>query len=140
MMRMNIRQVSCLIPSFAQRHRVLKLQYLILTEQDHALIGLEYTGARIICIHPYVYFAQVSQYFAALSAIAPVQGIHPTAWVSEHAIVDPSASIGPHVAIEAQAVIAANAVLSAGVVIGRGVVIGESTKIYQMSVFMTIVR
>ncbi|MCX7219327.1 MAG: UDP-3-O-(3-hydroxymyristoyl)glucosamine N-acyltransferase, partial [Burkholderiales bacterium] len=58
---------------------------LILTQSDHLQLGAAFSGARIISAQPYVYFARAAQYFAALAAIAPPLGIHPSACVSPHA-------------------------------------------------------
>ncbi|MBC3860920.1 UDP-3-O-(3-hydroxymyristoyl)glucosamine N-acyltransferase [Undibacterium jejuense] len=107
-----------------------KAAALILTEMDHAQIAAQYSGACIIVSNPYVYFARAAQYFAALKAIPPVLGVHPSAWVSPHAIVPASASIGPHVSIDAEAVIGEGAVIKAGTVIGRGVTIGDNTLLH----------
>ena len=103
---------------------------LILTPADHAQIGTEYTGARIVSDNPYVYFARAAQYFATLVAIVAPAGIHPSAWVSPHALVDATASIGAQVSIEAEAVIGAGVVIKAGSVLGRGVTIAAGSLIH----------
>ncbi len=100
---------------------------LILSEADHQQVGSGYSGARILTAEPYVYFALVAQYFAALKHIPAPKGIHPQASVSPHAVVATSASIAAHVVIEAEAVIGENVVIGAGSVIGRGVTIADES-------------
>ena len=117
-------------PKLRQQAETTRAIALILSEVDHLQIGSAYVGARIITSEPYVYFAHVAQYFAALKAIAPPVGIHPQASVSAHAVVAASASIGPHVVIEAEAVIGENVVIGAGSVIGRGVTIDDATLLH----------
>jgi len=107
-----------------------KAAALILTPADYEEISTEYAGACIVVANPYVYFARAAQYFAALVAIPPVLGAHPSAWVSPHALVAASASIGPHVTIDAQAVIGEGVVIKAGTVIGRGVTIGDNSLLH----------
>ena len=103
---------------------------LILTEADHEQIGSDYKGACIIAANPYVYFARAAQYFAALTAVEPELGVHPSAWVSPHAVIAATASIGPHVSIDAESVIGEGVVIKAGSVIGRGVAIGDHSLIH----------
>lgn len=103
---------------------------LILSDANHLQLGDVYSGARIITPEPYVYFALVAQYFAALKAIPAPVGIHLRASVSPHAVVADSASIAAHVVIEAEAVIGENVVIGAGSVIGRGVTIADGSLLY----------
>ncbi|MBC3885016.1 UDP-3-O-(3-hydroxymyristoyl)glucosamine N-acyltransferase [Undibacterium griseum] len=117
-------------PKFRQQAASTHAAALILTETDYAQISSQYRGVCILTSNPYVYFARSAQYFASLTALAPVKGIHPAAWVSPHAAIAPSASIGPHVSIEAEAVIEDDVVIHAGVSIGRGVRIGRGTVIH----------
>ncbi|MFZ6644313.1 UDP-3-O-(3-hydroxymyristoyl)glucosamine N-acyltransferase [Undibacterium sp. TJN25] len=117
-------------PKFRSQAELTKAAALILSARDQDHVGPVYTGARIVADNPYAYFAHVAQHFAALHAIPPEQGIHPTAHVSPHASVAASASIGPHATIEAEAVIGEGAVIGAGVFIGRGASIGEGTRLF----------
>jgi UDP-3-O-[3-hydroxymyristoyl] glucosamine N-acyltransferase len=113
---------------------------LIVTASDAAALGENYQGARIVTPNPYVYFARAAQYFAALSAIVPPAGVHPTAAVDASAVVDPSAHVGPHVTIEAGAQIGANAVIDAGCFIGRDAVIGEGCHLFANVTFQARCR
>ncbi len=113
---------------------------LIVTASDAAALGESYQGARIVTPNPYVYFARAAQYFAALNAIVPPAGVHPSAAVDASAVVDPSAHVGPHVTIEAGAHIGANAVIDAGCFIGRDAVIGEGSHLFANVTFQARCR
>ncbi len=63
----------------------------------------------IVAEQPYLYFAKLTQWWAAQSGQRPVAGIHASAVVDESAQIDPSASVGPLC------------------VLGRGVKIGAGT-------------
>ena len=127
----NSDQITFLSNSKLRQHVAsTKAAALILTQADHEQIGADYHGACIITSNPYVYFARAAQYFATLTAIAPVLGVHPTAWVSPHAVVSATASIGAHVSIDAEAIIGDGVVIKAGSVIGRGVTIADHSLIY----------
>jgi len=108
---------------------------LILSRADHAEIGADYSGARIVTDNPYAYFARAAQYFASLQAIPAPLGIHPSAVVDAAARVAPGASIGPLVVIEAGAEIGAGAVIDAGCFIGRGARIGADTHFHARVTF-----
>lgn len=86
-------------------------------------------GAAIVTPDPYLYFARLTQWWAARTRPARPSGRHPTAVVSE------LARIGDGVRIEAHAVIEEGAVLGDGVTvgahgfIGAGVVVGAGTRL-----------
>lgn len=104
---------------------------LILSAKDHELIGDQYPGARIICPHPYVYYARVSQWLALQKQEAGrVAGIAASASVDASANIAPSAWIGPQVTVEADVVIGPGARIDAGCFIGRGAKIGENTHLF----------
>ncbi|MES2740852.1 MAG: UDP-3-O-(3-hydroxymyristoyl)glucosamine N-acyltransferase [Pseudomonadota bacterium] len=103
---------------------------LILSAADHAVLGPDYAGARIVSANPYVYFARAAQWFAALTHVAPAPGIDPRASVGAGATIDPSAHVGPHVAIGAGATIGAGCVIEAGCVIGPEAVIGADCHLF----------
>jgi UDP-3-O-[3-hydroxymyristoyl] glucosamine N-acyltransferase len=69
-------------------------------------------GAAIVTPDPYLYFARLTQWWAAQRRRAPVVGVHASAVVEPGAVIDPTASIG------------ALAFVGAGTHIGAGVVIG----------------
>jgi UDP-3-O-[3-hydroxymyristoyl] glucosamine N-acyltransferase len=108
---------------------------VILSPADSEAIGSAYGGARILTSNPYAYFARVAQWFAALHAIPPTPGIHPSAAVAPDARVAASASIGPHVTIEAGAVVGERCVIDAGSYIGREAKIGADTHFHARVVF-----
>jgi UDP-3-O-[3-hydroxymyristoyl] glucosamine N-acyltransferase len=114
-------------PKLRHQAEATRASALILSEADHHQVGNGYSGTRILTAEPYVYFALVAQYFAALKHIPAPKGIHPQASVSPHAIVAASASIAPYAVIEAEAVIGENVVIGAGSVIGRGVTIADES-------------
>ncbi len=99
---------------------------LIISRGEHDKLTV-YSGARVISDNPYAYFARVAQYFAALTARPPVQGIHPTASVDPGARIAATASIGPMVTVEDGAEIGEHCVIGAGCFIGRDARIGAHT-------------
>lgn len=103
---------------------------LVLSAADDAAISKTYRGARIVTEQPYAYFARAAQWFAALQAIPPAAGIHPSAWVDPTARIASSAWIGPHATVEAEAQIAEHAVIDAGCYIGRGAQVGAMTHLF----------
>ena len=80
-------------------------------------------GAVIVTPDPYLYFAQLTQWWARHVRPAAPARIHPSA------VVDPTAQIAEGVTIAALAVIEAGAVLEAGVVVGSHTVVGERARI-----------
>jgi UDP-3-O-[3-hydroxymyristoyl] glucosamine N-acyltransferase len=108
---------------------------VILSASDDAIIAAEYKGARIVTNNPYAYFARAAQYFAAMEAIVPPPGIHPSACVDPSARVAASAHVGPQVVIEAGAVIGERAVIDAFCFIGRDAVVGEETHFHPRVTF-----
>ena len=69
-------------------------------------------GAAIVTPDPYLYFARLTQWWAARTRRPAVVGVHPGAVVEPGAVIDPTASIG------------ALAFIGAGARIGPGVVVG----------------
>jgi UDP-3-O-[3-hydroxymyristoyl] glucosamine N-acyltransferase len=94
-------------------------------QQDAAIAR----GAAIVTPDPYLYFARLTQWWAARRRRAPVVGVHPSAVVEPGALIDASASVG------ALAFVAAGARIGAGVVIGThghvgaDAVVGEGTRL-----------
>ncbi len=107
-----------------------KAAALILSPQDDAVVGLSYTGTRIVTANPYAYFARTSQLFAAQAEPVAAAGIHASAVIDPSAKVAASAVIGPQVVIEADAVIGADVRIDAGGFIGRDTTIGAGTRLY----------
>ena len=70
-------------------------------------------GAALVTDNPYLYFARLTQWWAARTRRPPLVGVHPSAVVEPGARIDASASIG------------ALAYIGAGATVGPGVVIGS---------------
>ena len=86
-------------------------------------------GAAILTPDPYLYFARLTQWWAARHRPAAVPGVHPSAVVDAGAVVAASASIGALVVIEAGARIGDGAVIGAHCVIGPGASVGAGTRL-----------
>jgi UDP-3-O-[3-hydroxymyristoyl] glucosamine N-acyltransferase len=80
-------------------------------------------GAAIVTPDAYLYFARLTQWWAARVRPAAPAAIHPSA------VVDASAQLGAEVTIGPLAVIEAGAVLEAGAVIGSHAVVGARARI-----------
>ena len=85
-------------------------------------------GAAIITPDPYLYFARLTQWWAARTRPVIPPGVHPTAVVDASARIAITASIGPLVVIEAGAEIGDNAVIGAHCVIESGACVGAGTR------------
>lgn len=91
-------------------------------------------GARAGCValvtpDPYLYFARLTQWWAARTRVAPPVGVHPSAVVAADAVLGEGVSVGPLAVVEAGAVIGRGAVVGAHAFVGAGVVIGEGTRL-----------
>ena len=84
-------------------------------------------GAAIVTPDPYLYFAKLTQWWAARTRIAIAVGVHASAVVDPSARVAPSASIGALAVIEADAEIGDGAVIGAQCFVGRGARVGANT-------------
>ena len=91
-------------------------------------------GVRAGCValvtpDPYLYFARLTQWWAARArAVAPV-GVHPSAVVAPDAVLGEGVSIGSLAVVESGAVIGHHAVVGAHAFVGAGVVIGEGSRL-----------
>ena len=91
-------------------------------------------GVRAGCValvtpDPYLYFARLTQWWAARTrAVAPV-GVHPSAVVAPDAVLGKGVSIGSLAVVESGAVIGHHAVVGAHAFVGAGVVIGEGSRL-----------
>ena len=84
-------------------------------------------GAAIVTADPYLYFARLTQWWAARTRVRPVAGIHPAAVIEPGAQVHPGAAIGALAFVGAGARIADGAVVSAQAFVGADAEVGEST-------------
>jgi UDP-3-O-[3-hydroxymyristoyl] glucosamine N-acyltransferase len=75
-------------------------------------------GTALVCDNPYLYFAHLTQWWAARTRRAPVRGVHASA------VVEPGARIHASASVAALAYIGADAEIGAGVVIGSHCHIG----------------
>lgn len=86
-------------------------------------------GAAIETPDPYLYFARLTQWWAARVRARPAPTIHPTAVIDASAVVAADADVGALVVIDAGAHVGAGAVIGAHCVIERGAVIGAGTRL-----------
>ena len=91
--------------------------------------ALQRAGAAIVTPDPYLYFARLTQWWAARMRPAAVAAVHPTAVIDASAQVDASASIGAFAVIEADARIGPRAVIGAHAFIGREAQVGAGTRL-----------
>jgi UDP-3-O-[3-hydroxymyristoyl] glucosamine N-acyltransferase len=86
-------------------------------------------GAAIVTPDPYLYFARLTQWWAARTRPAATAGVHPSAIVSPDATLGQGVEIGPLAVIEAHAVIGDHARIGAHCVVERGAAVGEHTRL-----------
>ena len=86
-------------------------------------------GAAIVTPDPYLYFAKLTQWWAARQRPAFVPGVHASAVIDATAQVAAGAVVGPLVVVEAGASIADGAVIGAHCVIGSGAKVGAATRL-----------
>lgn len=82
-------------------------------------------GDCIVSSNPYLYFAQLTQWWRRESGGGPQPGIHPSAVVDPEADIHPTATIGPLCVVERGARIGAYSWLKSRVTVGEGCLIGE---------------
>lgn len=97
-------------------------------------------GAAIVTPDPYLYFARLTQWWAARTRVPPTVGIHPHAVVEPGARVHATASVGPLAVISAGAVVGPHSVIGAHALIGAGAEIGEACRIGARVVFEAACR
>jgi len=86
-------------------------------------------GAAIVTDDPYLYFARLTQWWAARLRAPIVPGVHASAVVAAAARVAASASVGPLAVIEADASIADGVVVGAHCVVGASASVGAGTRL-----------
>jgi UDP-3-O-[3-hydroxymyristoyl] glucosamine N-acyltransferase len=84
-------------------------------------------GAAIVTADPYLYFARLTQWWAAQLRARPAAGIHPSAVVEPGAVVHRGASIGAQAYVGAGARIGDGVVVSAQAFVGEGVELGDGS-------------
>ena len=86
-------------------------------------------GAAIIADDPYLYFARLSQWWAARHRAPPAPGVHASAVIEPGAQLHASASIGALCYVAAGARVGAGAVIGAQGHLGAGAAVGEGTRL-----------
>jgi UDP-3-O-[3-hydroxymyristoyl] glucosamine N-acyltransferase len=86
-------------------------------------------GACIVTDDPYLYFAQLTQWWRAVHEAARTPQVHSCAWVDPTARVAQGVEIGPFAVIEAGASVATGARIGAHCTVGAGARIGSDTKL-----------
>jgi UDP-3-O-[3-hydroxymyristoyl] glucosamine N-acyltransferase len=86
-------------------------------------------GAAIVTPDPYLYYARLTQWWAARSKPASPPAIHATAFVDPSAQLGVGVSIGPFAVIEAEVRIGDGAVIGAHTVVARGAEVGAATRL-----------
>lgn len=86
-------------------------------------------GAAIVTPDPYLYFALLTQWWAARTRRAAVAGVHASAVVEPGALIHPTAAVGALSYIGAGAHIGAGAVVGTHAHIGAGAAVGEGTRL-----------
>jgi UDP-3-O-[3-hydroxymyristoyl] glucosamine N-acyltransferase len=86
-------------------------------------------GAAIVTPDPYLYFARLTQWWAARTRPRAAAGVHASAIVSPDAKLGQGVEIGPLAVIEAGVVIGDHARIGAHCVIERDAVVGERTRL-----------
>ena len=86
-------------------------------------------GAAIVTPDPYLYYARLTQWWAARTRRAAAAGVHATAVVDPSARIGAGASIGAFVVIEAEAEVGERAVVGAHCFIGVAAVVGADTRL-----------
>ena len=93
--------------------------------QDMALAR----GAAIVTPDPYLYFARLTQWWAARTRQAPAAGVHPSAVVEPGARIHATASVGALTYVGAGAVIGPGAVIGTHCHIGGDAAVSEGTRL-----------
>src|SRR5256885_4939372 len=109
---------------------------LATTRAAAVILGPEMEGLttlpRIVCEHPYAYFARLSQLFNPLTVQAP--GVHPSAVVAPTARLGERISIGPHCVVGDGAAIGDHSCLYPGVTVYPGCLIGARAIVHSGAV------
>jgi UDP-3-O-[3-hydroxymyristoyl] glucosamine N-acyltransferase len=101
---------------------------VILSTENEALTALP----RIVCEHPYAFFARVSQLFNPVTLQAP--GVHPSAVVSGAAKLGARVSIGPMCVVGEGVTIGDDSCLYPGAVVYPGCVLGARVIVHSGAV------
>lgn len=86
-------------------------------------------AALIVTADPYLYFARLTQWWAARTRVAPAAGVHPSAVVAVDAVLGAGVSIGPGAVVEAGARLEEGVIVGAQCYVGAGVELGAGTRL-----------
>ncbi len=86
-------------------------------------------GATIVTDDPYLYFARLTQWWAARTRGNAATGVHASAVIDERATLGVDVSVGPLVVIDAGAVIGDGVVIGAHCHVGADASIGRATRL-----------
>ena len=86
-------------------------------------------GVAIVTPDPYLYYARLTQWWAARTQRARVMGVHASAVIDAAARIGAGVSIGAFVVIESEARIGEGAIIGAHCTIGHAAVIGAGTRL-----------
>ncbi|MEK8050576.1 UDP-3-O-(3-hydroxymyristoyl)glucosamine N-acyltransferase [Ideonella sp. DXS22W] len=86
-------------------------------------------GAAIVADNPYLWFARLTQWWAARTRAVAAVGVHASAVVEAGARIHATASVGPWVYVGAGAEIGPGAVIGPHGHIGAGAAVGEGTRL-----------
>ncbi len=90
----------------------------------------EARGAAIVAPDPYLYFARLTQWWAARRRPPSTPGVHASAVVEPGARIDPGASVGALAFVGAGARLEAGVVVGAQGYVGAGARVGEGTRLH----------
>jgi UDP-3-O-[3-hydroxymyristoyl] glucosamine N-acyltransferase len=107
----------------------------VVVRAEHRDAALARGGATLVAPDPYLYFARLTQWWAARTRPQPAAGIHASAVIEAGAQVHATATVGAQAFIGAGARIGAGAVIAAQACVGAGAVVGEGTRIGPRAVF-----
>jgi len=93
-------------------------------------LAADVRGSSIAVDDPYIYFARLTQWWAARRRAGRKAGVHPSAVVDASAQVASTATVGALAFVGAHAVIGDHAVIGEGCVVGDGSVVGAGSRLH----------
>lgn len=101
----------------------------LVVRDDLLAAALQRCGAVIVASDPYLYYARLTQWWAARVRSQRSAGVHPSAVLGTAVQIHPTASVGPLAVIEDGAVIGPHAVIGAQCLVGGQARIGEASRL-----------
>ena len=113
-------------PKYASQLAQTKASCVIVAPAAFEALEAEHKHTNyIVTANPYLYFAELTQWWRQQNPVRGTPGIHPSAVVDSSATIHPSASIGPLCVVEAGAEIGANTILTSRITVGYDCTIGQ---------------